>query len=241
MTNHESVTNPRDISFRVQGGTIVRRIERVDRRVIESLAGVPASILSDCLDRFNAIDSALHPLLPPRSFAGSAVTVEEIEAGNLMSHLALKYVQPGDVLVIDAKGITSRACWGGLQTYAARLKGVAAIVIDGALRDMAEVRKHDIPVYCRAVTPAGPHKGWGGRINVPVSCGSAVVHPGDVIVADADGVVVVPRESATATLEKAREKMSVEEEWFRRVSQGEDTADFLGFSETAERYGVDIV
>jgi regulator of RNase E activity RraA len=215
------MTSPHDISFRVQGGRIVRRIERADRRVIESLAGVPASILSDCLDRFNAIDSSLHPLLPPRPFAGSAITVEEIEAGNLMSHLALKYVEPGDVLVIDAKGITSRACWGGLQTYAARQK--------------------DIPVYCRAVTPAGPHKGWGGRINVPVSCGSTVVHPGDVIVGDADGVVVVPRESAAATLEKAREKMSIEQEWFRRVSQGEDTADFLGFSETAQRYGIEIV
>lgn len=241
MTNREPMSSARDISFRVQGGRIVRRIERADRRVIESLAGVPASILSDCLDRFNAIDSSLRPLLPPRPFAGSAITVEEIEAGNLMSHLALKYVQPGDVLVIDAKGITSRACWGGLQTYAARLKGVAAIIIDGALRDVAEVRKHDVPVYCRAVTPAGPHKGWGGRINVPVSCGSTVVHPGDVIVGDADGVVVVPRESAAATLEKARDKLSVEQEWFRRVSQGEDTADFLGFSETAQRYGIDIV
>src|SRR4051812_46481584 len=123
-----------DIAFKVQGGKVVREIPRPDPAVVAELGRVPTSILSDCLDRMNVFQG-LAGLLPGRSFAGTAVTVEEIEAGNLMSHLALQYVQPGDVLVIDGKGVTTRACWGGLQTFAASRKGVAGVVIDGAVRD----------------------------------------------------------------------------------------------------------
>ena len=158
-----------------------------------------------------------------------------------MSHLALQYVQPGDVLVIDAKAVTTRACWGGLQTFAAQRKGLAAIVIDGTVRDAEESRKHDLPLYCRGVTPAGPHKGWGGRVNQPIPCGSAVVRPGDVVVGDGDGLVVVPRELAAETLEKARAKQSLEAEWFAKVAEGVDTAVFLGFVEVAKRYGIEVV
>ncbi len=230
-----------DITFRVQGGKIIRTIERAERGVIECLAAMPTSILSDCLDRLNVLDAALRPLSAPRRFAGSAFTVEEIEGGNLMSHLALQYVEPGDVLVIDAKGVTTRACWGGLQTFAAQRKGVAAIIIDGAVRDAEEARKYDVPVYCKAVTPAGPHKGWGGRVNQPIACGSTVVRPGDVVVGDGDGIVVVPRELAAETLEKARAKQSMESQWFGKVAEGVDTAVFLGFVEVAKRYGIEVV
>jgi len=229
-----------DVKFKVQGGKIIRNFERPAAEIIEALAKVPTSILSDCLDRFNALDPALKPLVEPRPFAGPAFTVEEIEAGNLMSHLALKYIGSGDVLVIDAKGVTSRACWGGLQTYSAYTKGVAAIIIDGAVRDLEDIQRYNLPVYCRAVTPAGPHKGWGGRANAPISCGGAVIRPGDVIVGDGDGLVLVPREKAAETLAKARKKMAQEEEWFQRVRNGEDTADFLGFVEVAEKYNIEI-
>jgi regulator of RNase E activity RraA len=230
-----------DITFHVQGGKIIRAIQRAERGVIEALAAIPTSILSDCLDRLNVLDPGLRPLSPPRRFAGSAFTVEEIEAGNLMSHLALQYVQPGDVLVIDAKGVTTRACWGGLQTFAAKRKGVTAIIIDGAVRDAEEAIKHDIPLYCKAVTPAGPHKGWGGRVNQPIACGSTVVQPGDVIVADGDGLVAVPRELAAQTLEKARAKRGLESQWFQKVAEGVDTAVFLGFVEVARKYGIEVV
>ncbi len=229
-----------DIAFKAQGGKIIRTIPRAEPSVVAALAALPTSILSDCLDRFNVL-GGLKPIIPSKPFAGSAFTVEEIEAGNLMSHLALLYVQPGDVLVIDGKGVTTRACWGGLQTCAARRKGVAAVLIDGAVRDVADLVECGLPVYCRGVSPAGPHKGWGGRVNAPVQCGGAVVHPGDVVVGDADGLVVVPRDLAAATLERARAKVQIEREWFRKVEEGIDTADFLGFAAQARNLGIEIV
>ena len=158
-----------------------------------------------------------------------------------MSHLALKYVQAGDVLVIDGKGVTTRAGWGGLQTLSASRKGVAAVVIDGAIRDVADIARYGMPVYCRGASPAGPHKGWAGRVNLPISCAGMVVEPGDIIVGDDDGVVVVPAGRAEAVLEAARKKLAVEAEWFRQVEQGHDTADFLGFEATAKNYGVEFV
>lgn len=226
-----------DVKFKARGGSVRTMIERADREVVEGFVGVPASIVSDCLDRMNVIDPAIRRL-HGKPFAGSAFTVEEIEAGNLMSHLALAAVQPGDVLVIDAKAVTTRACWGGLQTLSAKTKGVAAIIVDGAIRDADEVVEFDVPVYCRAVSPAGPHKGWGGRVNSPIACGGQVVNPGDVIVGDADGLAVVPRAMASRTLEAAREKLKLEEAWFERVRAGENTADFLGLRATAEKLGI---
>ncbi|HUT25820.1 MAG TPA: hypothetical protein VM492_15895 [Sumerlaeia bacterium] len=231
-----------DVKFTIQGGKIIREIERAPSDVIEALGAIPTSILSDCLDRLNAMDSGLKPLLlPPRAFSGSAFTVEEIEAGNLMSHMALKYVRAGDILVIDGKGVTSRAGWGGLQTFAAKKKGVRAVIIDGSVRDWEDIQKYEIPVYARAVSPAGPHKGWGGRVNLPVSCGGMVVEPGDVIVGDADGLVVVPKERAAQTLAEAREKLKKEEAWFQKVEEGVDTADFLGFTAKAQEYGIEMI
>lgn len=230
-----------DVTFKVQGGRLVREFERPDPQIIAGLGSLPSSILSDCLDRMNILNPVLRPLVPGSTFAGPAFTVEEVEGGNLMSHLALKYVHPGDVLVIDGKGTTTRACWGGLQTFAASRKGVRAVVIDGAVRDLDDVHKFGVPVYCRGVSPAGPHKGCGGRVNMPVSCGGQVIDPGDVLVGDSDGVVVIPGKMAAVVLAKARAKCDLERQWFARVEQGSDTADFLGFMALAEKYGVEIV
>jgi regulator of RNase E activity RraA len=230
-----------DVSFKPQGGKLVRDFPRPARAVVEALGRLPTSILSDSLDRLNVMHSALRPVVPGRRFAGPAFTVEEMEGGNLMSHLALKHLKPGDVLVIDGKGVTTRAGWGGLQTLSASRKGAAAVVIDGAIRDADDVARLGVPVYSRAVTPAGPHKGWGGRVNVPVSCGGVVVSPGDVIVGDGDGLVVVPRDAAAAVLDRSESKARTEEEWFRRVEAGADTADFLGMEQLARTYGIEIV
>ena len=183
--------------------------------------------------------SGLRRVVPGAAFAGTAFTVEEMEAGNLMSHLALKYLQPGDALVIDGKGLTTRAGWGGLQTLAAARRGAVAVIIDGAVRDVDDIARLGLPVYCRAVTPAGPHKGWGGRVNMPISCGGLVVNPGDVVVGDADGIVVVPRTAAAAVLAKAQAKARTEEEWFRQVEAGAHTADFLGMEQLARSYGIE--
>jgi len=229
-----------DLTFQAQGGLLIRDVPRPDPATVALFREVPTSILSDCLDRFNAL-SGLRPVGEPRPFAGPAVTVEEIEGGNLMSHLALKHLRAGDVLVVDAKGVTTRACWGGLQTFAAARRGAVGVVIDGSIRDAADVIKYGVPVYCRGTSPAGPHKGWGGRVNVPVACGGMTVHPGDIVVGDADGVVIVPRDLAAAVAEKAKARLATEKAWFARVEAGEHTADFLGLEATAQKLGVRVV
>jgi regulator of RNase E activity RraA len=230
-----------NLEFKVQGGKLVRDFTRPEPALVEALGRLSTSILSDSLERMNVMHSGLRPVLPGRGFAGPAFTVEEIEAGNLMSHLALKYLKPGDVLVIDGKGVTTRAGWGGLQTLSALRRGTVAVVIDGAVRDVDDIIRLGLPVYCRAVTPSGPHKGWGGRVNMPVSCGGLVVNPGDVVVGDADGIVVVPRAQAATVLEKAHAKARVEEEWFGQVEAGGLTADFLGMEKLARSYGIEGV
>jgi regulator of RNase E activity RraA len=229
-----------DVTFQAKGGLLVRDVPRPDAALTARFRELPTSILSDCLDRFNAL-AGLRPVGEPKAFAGPAVTVEEIEGGNLMSHLALKHVRPGDVLVIDAKGVTTRACWGGLQTFAAAERGITAIVIDGAIRDAADVPKYGVPVYCRGTSPAGPHKGWGGRVNVSIACAGVPINPGDLIVGDADGLVVVPREMAAEIADRAAQKLATEREWFKRVEAGEHTADFLGLEATAAKLGIKVV
>ena len=197
-----------EAKFTVQGGSVKTTFKRASEDIISELGKMPTSILSDCLERMNVMDSGMLPMLEKRvSFSGSAFTVEEMEAGNLMSHLGLKYIISGDILVIDGKGVKTRAGWGGVQTFAAKIKGVKAIIIDGAIRDWDDVQKFGIPVYARALTPAGPHKGWGGRANEPVSCGSVVVNPGDIIVGDADGITVVPQARASEILAAAKAKL----------------------------------
>jgi len=230
-----------DVRFKVQGGRIVRDIERPTAHAVASVARFSTSLVSDCLERLNVMHPDLRPLGAAGSFVGTAVTVEEIEAGNLMSHMALTLVKPGDVLVIDGKGITTRACFGGLQALAAKLKGVAGVVIDGAVRDVEEIRRLGLPVVARGTSPAGPHKGWGGRINQPISCGGVPVAPGDVVLGDADGVVVIPRGRVEEIAEAAFAKQALEAAWLDRVKRGEDTAEFLGFVDVAKAYGVEIV
>lgn len=227
-----------DLTFKTQGGTFISDFARPDAEVVAALGRMPTSILSDCLDRLNVMHSSIRSLVPGRSFVGPAFTVEEIEAGNLMSHLALKHVQPGDVLVIDAKGVTTRAAWGGLQTLAAARRGVSAVVIDGAVRDLDDIVKFGLPVFAKAVTPAGPHKGWGGRVNMTLSCGGLVIQPGDILVGDADGIVAVPRLDAASVLAKAEAKQQVEAAWFEQVEAGAFTADFLGMEKVARSYGI---
>lgn len=228
-----------DLIVKPSGGIIAHDLCRPDKHLLSDLLNFSTSILSDCLDRFHAIPTSLIPLGNRNRFAGPAFTVEEIEGGNLMSHLALKFIMPGDVLVIDGKGITSRACWGGLQTFSAVKKGVVAVIIDGSVRDVADIRQYDLPVFARGVSPAGPHKGWGGRVNYPISCAGATIRPGDVIVGDDDGIVVVPSERLLDVIKKAGTKVSIEKEWFKKVEEGKDTADFLGLARQAEIYGIE--
>lgn len=220
------------------GGWVRRTIRRPDKALTAELARYPTSIVSDCLGRLGALDGRIHPLVRGRPFCGPAVTVEEVEGGNLMSHIALELLEPGDALVIDGKGIATRASLGGLQTLMAEERGAAGLVVHGMVRDLQDIVAGRLPVYALGASPAGPLKGWGGRVNYPVACGGVVVEPGDLVLGDDDGVVAVPRDLAGRVVEACARRLALEKDWFERVRGGESTLDVVRLRDTVEKLGI---
>ena len=166
--------------------------QRLSAETLAAWQGTEAAAVSDCLERSQAMDGGLQPLDRGMHVVGQARTVRCMVGDNSALHAAINLIQPGDVLVADAGGFLGNAIWGGLMTDAARRKGIAGLVIDGAVRDCTEIIGAGFPCFARGTVPAGPHKNFGGEIDGPVSCGGVAVHPGDLIVADGDGVTVVP-------------------------------------------------
>lgn len=184
-----------------------RRLPRVagpDAEVIRALAAIDTTDLSDAMHAALHMEPGIRAIHPGmRAFAGPAVTVSVPTGAQDVRRVAMDLAQPGDVLVIDARGITTFAVLGGNLAKGLADKGLAGVVIDGAVRDWREIEGHGLPVLARGFTLAASPKTGQGEVNVPVACGGVVVHPGDVIVADSNGVVVVPREGAEAVARKA--------------------------------------
>lgn len=179
------------------------RVDGVPVELIERFAAVPAANIGDAMDRLGILDSAIGSVWPGGRVAGPAFTVWTRPGDNLAIHAALTQVQPGDVIVVSGGGDESRALIGELIGGRAKALGVNGFVIDGAVRDAEGLADYQMPVFARAVTPAGPYKDGPGRLGVPVAVGGVSVSPGDLIVGDADGVVVVPRERAADLIDGA--------------------------------------
>lgn len=190
-------------------------------------SAIPSAVVSDCLGRFGAMSGAIRALSGERVL-GPAYPLQVVAGDNRSVHLALKDVPPGWVLVIDAGGYPDRAVWGGVLTEAARRRGVAGVVIDGALRDVAELRQQGFPAFARGTSPAGPHKAGGGVAAGTVSCGGVLVAYGDLIVGDLDGVAVVPRDRIAATLDAVRRRLLLEQEWLDKIRAGIPSSVVLG-------------
>lgn len=166
--------------------------ERPDRTSVERLAQYPVALIGDTQDRVGMLSSELRPRTTHPRLAGSILPVYCREGDNLAVHRALEEIQPGDVLVINAMGDTTRAIIGGLVAEAAALRGAVGIVIDGAVRDVEELEAIGLPVYSRGISPAGPYKFGPGSVGEAVACGHVVCHPGHVIIGDSDGLIVLP-------------------------------------------------
>lgn len=212
----------------IVSGRIVRDIKRADPAIVKQIKKFSAGLISDCLNRIYAMDGRIRLLTPGRFLCGSAVTVDDAPGGNLMSHAALELLEPGDLLVIDGKGITTRSCWGGLQTKMAQMRGAAGIVIFGSVRDFNDIKESKLSVYAMGASPAGPTKEVGAGVNIPITCGGVEVRPGDIIVGDDDGVVVVPQAKASEVIKLCEQRLAMEKEWFKRLDKGESTADIVG-------------
>ncbi|MEM9439861.1 MAG: RraA family protein [Pseudomonadota bacterium] len=193
-----------------------------------------AAAVSDCLERGMAMDGGIKSLDPAMQLVGQARTVRCMVGDNSALHAAITLIEPGEILVADAGGFLGTAVWGGLMTEAARRKGIAGLIVDGAVRDQTEIIKSAFPCFARGAVPAGPHKGFGGAIDVPISCGGVAVHPGDLIVADADGVTVVPLARVETTLSAYRALKAKEEQALAALDAGGSLADIYGVPEVTK-------
>ena len=189
---------------------IIRNIERVAPEVVAAAAQYPSSIVADAAGRRGGMHGRIAPLSPSMAFAGPAFTVEVRPGDNLMIHAAMALAQPGDVLVIDGKGDLGAALMGEIMSQQCLALGINAAVIDGAARDSLALCALGFPMFAAGLSPNGPTKGVGGRINHPVSVGGVTVFPGDLVVGDADGVTVIERSKAAAMLPLAAEKIAAE-------------------------------
>jgi 4-hydroxy-4-methyl-2-oxoglutarate aldolase len=189
---------------------VIRSIDRVDPAVIKESAQFPTSILADVAGRRGALHGRISPLAPSMRFAGPAITVEIRPGDNLMIHAAMAIARPGDVIVVDGKGDLSSALMGEIMAQQCVALGVAGVVIDGAVRDSEAIRALGFPMFAAGLNPNGPTKFVPGRLNHSISIGGVTVNPGDLIVGDADGVVVIERHKAKAMLPLAAEKLAAE-------------------------------
>ena len=201
---------------------------QVDETVIAALRELPLAALSDNMHR-NIGTIGLQPYHRPgeKTMAGTAVTARSRGGDNLTYLRALEFCRPGDVLVIDAGGDLANAVVGGILTFYADRIGLAGVVIDGAIRDVAEIRSRDFPVYARGVTHRGPYKDGPGEINVPISVGGMVVNPGDILLADQDGLLAIPPQDAAELIVKARGVLEAEARTMQAMREGRWDRSFI--------------
>lgn len=218
--------------------TIRSDIERPTERARALAAGVPPAVASDVMDRLNAMEAAISPVSSRTELAGTAVTVDCMVGDNLLPHKAIEIAEPNDVLVIDAQSHEDTAVWGDIMTQACVKRDIAGVVIDGAIRDVREASDRDFPIFCRETVPAGPHKGWGGKINTRIQCGGVSVRPGDIVLGDSDGIAVVPRDRAERVLERAHERLEKETEWRDAIESGASTMEAIGLNEVFDNLDV---
>jgi len=192
---------------------------QADPAIIASLRAIPAALLSDNMARLTG-SVGLAPYHRPRPLAGTAVTVRTRPGDNLAIHRAFDFCRPGDVLVVDGGGDVSQALMGEIMATYAESIGVAGVVLDGAIRDVASIRARDFPFYARGVTHKGPYKTGPGEINVAVTVGGMVVKPGDIVVGDEDGLVAIDPADAPDVITRAQAQMRREEASLAAIRAG---------------------
>jgi RraA family protein len=206
------------VGFRIRAD-----IERPDPQLVRAFAAFATADISDVMNRLYTMSPSIRNVTDPNlRLGGTACTVKVFPGDNLMVHKSLDIAQPGDVLVVDASSSMMTAVLGSLVAVKARHRGIVGMVVDGLVRDVSGIQSlGDFPVFARGVTPIGPLHRGPGEINYPVSAGGIVVHPGDVIVGDLDGVAVVPRDAAETVLARVEARTRGEAEYIAAVARGE--------------------
>ena len=221
--------------------TVVRKVARPDAGVVKTLGELGVATVHEAQARTGLMRPYMRPIYPAAKTAGTAITISCHAGDNLMIHAAIEFCQAGDILVVTTTSESTDGMFGELLAESARAHGVVGLVIDAGVRDVRDLTEMQFPVWSKAVSAQGTVKATAGSVNVPVVCAGTTVRPGDVIVADADGVVVVKKETAAEVARLAGERFAKEQKTRERLKSGELGVDFYGLRAKLAELGVRYV
>lgn len=204
------------------GFRVLNRTRKVSTEWVELYRSVPVANASDSMNRMTAGGARLRPMHRQGVLSGAALTVKSRPGDNLMLHYAIDIAEPGDVIVVDAGGDLSNALIGEMMVAYAIKRGVAGIVINGAIRDAASIGAEDFPMFAAGITHRGPYKDGPGEINVPISIDGMVIEPGDLIIGDDDGLLCIPYDHVKDVYERAHAKHVAEQKQLEQIAKGEN-------------------
>jgi 4-hydroxy-4-methyl-2-oxoglutarate aldolase len=221
--------------------TVVRNVNRADAAAVKTLGELGVATVHEAQGRTGLMRPYMRPIYPTAKAAGTAITISCHPGDNIMIHAAIEFCKPGDILIVTTTSESTDGMFGELLGESARAHGVVGLVIDAGVRDVRDLTEMEFPVWSKAVSAQGTVKASPGSVNVPVVCAGTIVRPGDAIVADADGVVVVKRGDAAEVTRLAGERFAKEQKTRERLKAGELGVDFYGLRAKLAELGVRYV
>ena len=220
---------------------VIRNIQRTQAELIETLGAQGSATVSEAQNRLGLMQPYLRPIFPTARVAGSAITVLCHPGDNLMIHAAIEVCRPGDVLVVATTSPSTCGMFGELMGTSCQTHGIRGLIVDAGIRDVADLTTMQFPVWAKAISAQGPLKAVPGSVNVPIVCAGVNVRPGDIVVGDVDGVVIVPREQAAEVARLGQERVAREEQVRARLKAGEYSANFYGLRAKLIELGVEYL